>query len=199
MLAEFTPPNLEPTCCWQNADQRKQDAAEHVHNAVATERELKAWLHQILELFPNSHSVQTSCLLTLVRKNSCKSARLCKWRHVVTRSVPKKTSISRIAWIQETQDNMRSSGCSKITTVEMSQKRCLEVSNSKAAPQLIINSSFARLNAFANKTQITVGFLDSKSRSTVKVGKHCSAVLRSKSERVVMNIRKHCSVCKELA
>lgn len=127
------------------------------------------------------------------------SERLCKWRHVVTRSGSKKTSISRIAWIQETQDNMRSSGCSKITTVEMSQKRCLEVSNSKAAPQLIINSSFARLNAFANKTQITVGFLDSKSRSTVKVGKHCSAVLRSKSERVVMNIRKHCSVCKELA
>ena len=47
------------------------------------------------------------------------------------------------------------------------------------------------------KTQIIVGFLDSKSRSTVKVGKHCSAVLRSKSERVVINIRNHCSVCKE--
>ena len=41
VLAEFTPPNLEPTCCWRNADlidQRKHDAAEHVHNAVATGR-----------------------------------------------------------------------------------------------------------------------------------------------------------------
>ena len=41
VLAELTPPNLEPTYRWRNADladQRKHDAAEHVYNAVAAER-----------------------------------------------------------------------------------------------------------------------------------------------------------------
>ena len=80
---------------------------------------------QNLKLFPNSHSVQTSCPLTLDRKKNflqnCTAFRLeILWPKAVQKTI---CLISQIAWIQEMQDNGRSSGCSKKAQTWKCRKR----------------------------------------------------------------------------
>ena len=114
VLTEFTPPNLEPTCCWRNADlidQRKHDAAEHVHNAVATGRAESLVAVKFSNCFQTHIRFRRHVCLLQFGKKTLANLHGFQIGNVIKSG--SKTSISQIAWTQETQDNRRSSGCSK--------------------------------------------------------------------------------------